>query len=66
MTSDAEPVRITVEISRAEPLRGTIAERDRPVQAFNGWTAFAAAMAAIVGRISSSRQAGSADEVAGG
>ena len=48
MVSETEPVRIIVEISRAEPFRGTIAERDQPVQSFNGWTAFAAAIAAVV------------------
>ena len=51
MVSETEPVRIIIEISRVEPFRGTIAECERPSQAFNGWTAFAAAMAAAVGRI---------------
>jgi hypothetical protein len=51
MVSETQPVRIVVEVSRVEPFRGTIAEGDRPVHAFNGWTAFAAAMAAVLGGI---------------
>jgi hypothetical protein len=51
MGSETDPVRITVDISCAEPFRGTIAECDRPSQPFNGWTAFAAAFAAVVRRM---------------
>lgn len=51
MTSEQAPVRIIVQIDRAEPFRGTIAEREQPLQTFNGWTAFAAAMAVVVRRI---------------
>ncbi len=50
MVSEREPVRIIVEIDRAEPLRGTIAEPEQPVRTFNGWTAFASGIAAVVQR----------------
>jgi hypothetical protein len=66
MVSETEPVRITVEISRAEPFRGTIAECDKPPQSFNGWTSFAAAIAAVVYRIGQISPSGGTDEVAGG
>jgi hypothetical protein len=66
MVSESDPVRITVEISRAEPFRGTIAERDGPPQSFNGWTAFAAAVAAVVHRIGPGSAAGGTDDVVGG
>ena len=58
-------MRITVEITRAEPFCGTIAESDRPAQPFNGWTAFAAAIAAVVRRLGPPEAAASAEDVGG-
>jgi hypothetical protein len=66
MVSETEPVRVIVEISRAEPFRGTIAERNMPLRTFNGWTAFAAGIAAIVRRIGAARADEGPDEVTGG
>jgi len=40
-----------IEIDRAEPLRGTVAEAGEPLCTFDGWTAFAAAVAGAVRRI---------------
>ncbi|MEA2371785.1 MAG: hypothetical protein QOH12_2179 [Solirubrobacteraceae bacterium] len=51
MRSGTEPVRLVIEIDRAEPLRGTVAEAGEPLCAFDGWTAFAAAVAGAVRRI---------------
>ena len=65
MVSESEPVCIIVEISRAEPFRGTVAERGGATQPFNGWTAFAAAVAAVVRRIASPHEDQDAGEVAG-
>jgi len=53
MRSEGDPVRIVVEIDRAEPLRGTLAEPEQPLRTFDGWTAFAAAVAAAVRRFAS-------------
>ena len=53
MVSEKAPVRIIVEIDRAEPLRGTISEPEQPMRTFNGWTAFASGIAAIVQRFAS-------------
>jgi hypothetical protein len=66
MASEADPVRIVIEISRADPFRGTIAEAGRPVQGLNGWTAFASAIAAAVRRIGAPRDAESPDVDVGG
>jgi indole-3-glycerol phosphate synthase len=68
MVSERERVRIIVEIDRAEPLRGTIAEPEQPVRTFHGWTAFASAVAAVVQRFGTSRSPGEVqpDEGAGG
>lgn len=40
-----------IEIDRAEPLHGTVAEAGEPLCTFDGWTAFAAAVAGAVRRI---------------
>ena len=61
MASEIDPVRIVVEISRAEPFRGTVAEAGRPPTSFNGWTAFAAAIAGVVRRIGMPSEADSPD-----
>jgi hypothetical protein len=53
MRSEIDRVRIVVEIDRAEPFRGTIAEPEQPLRTFDGWTAFAAAIAAVVRRFDS-------------
>jgi hypothetical protein len=68
MIREREPVRIIVEIDRAEPLRGTIAEPEQPVRTFNGWTAFASGIAAVVQRFATPRSPGEVqpDEGAGG
>jgi hypothetical protein len=66
MVSESDPVRITVEISRAEPFRGTILEPDQPTQSFNGWTAFAASIAGVVRRIGTAAPDSSADTGDGG
>lgn len=51
MGSDMKPMRIVVEIEHAEPFRGTVAEPGHAPQRFNGWTAFAAVIAAVVRRL---------------
>ena len=68
MHAKGAPVRIVVEIERAEPLRGTIAEPERPLRTFEGWTAFAAAVAAIVQRfgVSSASSGAEPDDGPGG
>ncbi len=62
MASPNEPVRIVIEISRAEPFRGTVTEPGQPLQRFNGWTAFAAAIAAVVRRIGAPGSPGEASD----
>ena len=66
MASESQPVRVVVEITRAEPLRGTVSEHGQPVQPFSGWMAFAAAIATVVRRIGAIREAGDPDEDGGG
>ena len=68
MVSERPPVRIIIEIDRAEPLRGTIAEPEQPVRTFNGWTAFASGIAAVVQRFGTPQSPCEvrADEGAGG
>jgi hypothetical protein len=51
MVRHLESVRVVVEIDRAEPFCGTVAEPEQPVRTFNGWIAFASAIAAVVSRI---------------
>jgi hypothetical protein len=68
MRSEGDPIRIVVEIERAEPLRGTIAEPEQPLRTFDGWTAFASAVAGVVRRFGT-RTAGpdaGPDEARGG
>ena len=65
MRPETESVRIVVEIGCAEPFRGTIAEAGQPLRSFNGWTAFAAAIAAVVARVGSTSRALDAGQEAG-
>ncbi len=44
------PVRVTVQIDSADPLRGKIEEAGQQVSSFTGWTAFATAMNEVVVR----------------